>query len=135
MTMTRSAAVSRRAIEPGPDPGLRIAAHSCAPAQPPAASGQAAPPPPLPPPPPTPHPVRRTPPPSSQGELLVFLKRLQVDIPSDERLDAMCKEIDEDENGVIDYNELCGLVRNLGVVRTIDVAQVADSSGAWSVRV
>ena len=73
--------------------------------------------------------------PSSQGELLVFLKRLQVDIPSDERLDAMCKEIDEDENGVIDYNELCGLVRNLGVVRTIDVAQVADSSGAWSVRV
>ena len=41
MTMTRSAAVSRRAIEPGPGPGLRTAAHSCAPAQPPAASGQA----------------------------------------------------------------------------------------------
>ena len=128
MTMTRSAAVSRRAIEPGPGPGLRTAAHSCAPAQPPAASGQAAPPSPFPRQP-------RTPRPSSQGELLVFLKRLQVDIPSDERLDAMCKEIDEDENGVIDYNELCGLVRNLGVVRTIDVAQVADSSGAWSVRV
>ena len=46
MTMTRSAAVSRRAIEPGPGPRLRTAAHSCAPAQPPAASGQAAPPPP-----------------------------------------------------------------------------------------
>ena len=45
MTMTRSAAVSRRAIEPGPGPGLRTAAHSCAPAQPPAASGQVAPPP------------------------------------------------------------------------------------------
>ena len=134
MTMTRSAAVSRRAIEPDPGPGLRTAAHSCAPAQPSAASGQAAPPPPLPasanPAPRSPHPS-----PSSQGELLVFLKRLQVDIPSDERLDAMCKEIDEDENGVIDYNELCGLIRNLGVARTIDVAQVVDSSGAWSVRV
>jgi hypothetical protein len=47
----------------------------------------------------------------------------------------MCKEIDEDENGVIDYNELCGLIRNLGVVRTIDVAQVVDSSGTRSVRV
>ena len=45
MTMTRSAAVSRRAIEPDPGPGLRTAAHSCAPAQPSAASGQAAPPP------------------------------------------------------------------------------------------
>lgn len=54
-----------------------------------------------------------------------------MDIPSDEKLDAMCKEIDEDENGVIDYNELCGLIRNLGVVRTIDVAQVVDSAGAW----
>ena len=32
MTMTRSAAVSRRAIEPGPGPGMRTAAHSCAPA-------------------------------------------------------------------------------------------------------
>ena len=57
-----------------------------------------------------------------------------MNIPSDEKLDAMCKEIDEDENGVIDYNELCGLIRNLGVVRTIDVAQVLDSAGAWLVR-
>jgi len=63
----------------------------------------------------------------SRRELLVFLKRLQVDIPSDERLDAMCKEIDEDENGVIDFNELCGLIRNLGVARTIDVAQSTNS--------
>ena len=38
MTMTRSAAVSRRAIEPGPGPGLRTAAHSCAPALSPLAS-------------------------------------------------------------------------------------------------
>ena len=75
------------------------------------------------------------PPRSSQGELLVLLKRLEVDIPSDDKLDTMCKEIDEDENGEINYKELCGLIRNLGVVRTIDVAQVVDSSGTWLVRV
>jgi Ca2+-binding EF-hand superfamily protein len=63
----------------------------------------------------------------SRRELLVLLKRLQVDIPSDDKLDTMCKEIDEDENGEINYKELCGLIRNLGVVRTIDVAQASNS--------
>ena len=60
MTMIRSAAVSRRAIEPSSGPGLLTAAHSCAPAHPPSASGQAAPPSP---PPPTHH-APRTPHPS-----------------------------------------------------------------------
>ena len=42
MATRRSAAVSRRAIEPSSDPRLRTAARSCAAAHPPWASGQAA---------------------------------------------------------------------------------------------
>ena len=51
----------------------------------------------------------------------------QVAIPSDAELDILTREIDRDENGLIDYTECTDLVRTLGVVRTADVAVMGSS--------
>jgi hypothetical protein len=50
-------------------------------------------------------------------ELLVLMQRLNLDIPSDEELTAIINKFDVDENGSIDYDEFCAIVRDLGVRR------------------
>ena len=57
----------------------------------------------------------------TRRELLVLMKRLDLEIPDEEELSRLISENDVDEDGVLDFNEFTELIRKLGVSRTVDV--------------
>jgi Ca2+-binding EF-hand superfamily protein len=66
--------------------------------------------------------------PGRTAQLLVLIKRLGLDIPSEEELDELLTEYDDDENGLISFDELCKLAYNLGVDRTADSLEGEQTS-------
>ena len=57
----------------------------------------------------------------TRRELNVLMKRLNLQIPSEDELSQLISEVDVDENGTLDYREFTDLLKKLGIERTADL--------------
>ena len=57
----------------------------------------------------------------TRRELLVLMKRLNLEIPGQEELLQLISDSDFDEDGKLSFVEFTALIRKLGVSRTVDV--------------
>ena len=55
----------------------------------------------------------------TRRELLVLMKRLDLEIPDEEELSRLISENDVDEDGVLDFNEFTELIRKLTLTLTL----------------
>ena len=58
----------------------------------------------------------------TRRELLVLMKRLDLEIPDEEELSRLISENDVDEDGVLDFNEFTELIRKLTLTLTLSLS-------------